>query len=134
MAEKKKDAKKGARKGASRPRRAAKAGGEEAVLATIAEMPAPDRALGERLHEIIRASAPELSAKLWYGQPAYAKDGKVVCFFRGAEVDKERYLTFGFSSDAKLDDGNMWPTAYAVTALSAADEARIGELVKQAAS
>jgi hypothetical protein len=130
MAENEKDAK----KGSSRPRRAAKAGGEDAVLATIAEMPVPDRALAERLHEIIRSSAPDLTARLWYGQPAYAKDGKVICFFRGAAVDKERYLTFGFSSDAQLDDGNMWPTAYAVTALSAADEARIGELVKQAAS
>lgn len=97
-------------------------------------MPGPDRAIGERLHAIIRASAPELSAKLWYGQPAYAKDGKVVCPFRGAEVDKERYLTLGFGSEANLDEGHMWPTAYALTALIAADEASIGALVKQAAS
>lgn len=130
MAEKKKVAK----KAATRPRRAAKADGEDAVLATIAAMPGPDRAIGERLHAIIGASAPELSAKLWYGQPAYAKDGKVVCFFRGAEIDKERYLTLGFSGEANLDEGHMWPTAYALTALSPADEARIGALVKRAAS
>jgi len=126
--------KKVAKKEAARPRRAAKADGEDAVLATIAAMPGPDRAIGERLHTIIRASAPELSAKLWYGQPAYAKDGKVVCFFRGAEVDKERYLTLGFSGEANLDEGHMWPTAYALTALTASDEARIGAIVKQAAS
>ena len=104
------------------------------MLATIAAMPGTDRAIGERLHAIIRAGAPELSAKLWYGQPAYAKNGKVVCFFRGAEVDKERYLTFGFGSEANLDEGHMWPTSYALTALTAADESRIGTLVKQAAS
>ena len=126
--------KKVAKKAATRPRRTAKADGESAVLSTIAGMSAPDRAIGERLHAIIRASAPELSPKLWYGQPAYAKDGKVVCFFRGADVDKERYVTLGFSGHANLDDGNLWPTAYALTALTAADEARIGALVKQAAS
>ncbi len=92
------DRKKATNDKATRPRRAAKADGDDAVLATIAAMPEQDRAIGERLHAIIRASAPELTAKLWYGQPAYAKDGKVVCFFRGAEVGKERYLTFGFSS------------------------------------
>ena len=133
MAEKK-VAKKVAKKAAARPRRPAKTDGEDSVLATIAAMPGPDRAIGERLHAIIRASAPELSAKLWYGQPAYAKDGKVVCFFRGAEVDKERYLTLGFSSEANLDEGHMWPTSYALTGLTTADEARIGALVKQAAS
>jgi hypothetical protein len=104
------------------------------VLATITAMPKQDRAIGERLHAIIRARAPELTARLWYRQPAYAKDGKVVCFLRGAEVDKERYLTLGFSSEANLDKGNTSPTAYALTALTAAGEARIGALVKQAAS
>ena len=118
----------------ARPRRAAKADGEDAVLAVIAAMPPPDRAIGERLHAIIRASAPDLSAKPWYGQPAYAKDGKVVCFFRGAEVDGERYLTLGFSGKANLDEGHMWPTQYALTALTAAEEARIGALVKKAVS
>ncbi len=125
---------KGAKQGATRPRRAARAGGEDSVLATIAAMPGPDRAIAERLHAIIRASAPELSAKLWYGQPAYAKDGRVVCFFRGSAVDKERYLTLGFSGEANLDEGHMWPTAYALTGLTAAGEARIGALVKRAAS
>jgi hypothetical protein len=127
-------AEKSANRGATRPRRAAKAGGEDAVLATIAAMPEAERAIAERLHAIIRASAPELSAKLFYGQPAYAKGGKVVCFFRGAEIDKERYLTLGFTGEANLDEGHMWPTSYALTALTAADEARIGALVKQAAS
>lgn len=106
---------------------------EEAVLTTIAEMPAADRAIAERLHAVIRASAPDLAPKLWYGQPAYAKDGKVVCFFRGAEVDGERYLSLGFSGSANLDDGNVWPTAYAVTKLTKADEKRIGALVDKAA-
>jgi hypothetical protein len=124
--------KKAANNETTRPRRASKADSDDAVRATIAAMPERDRAIGERLDAIIRASAPELTAKLWYGQPAYAKDGKVVCFFRGAEVDKERYLTFGFSSVANLDDGHMWPTSYALTALTAEDEARIGALVKQA--
>ncbi|MBS3967319.1 MAG: DUF1801 domain-containing protein [Truepera sp.] len=109
-----------------------KAEGESDVLAAIAAMPEPDRTISQRLHGVIRASAPELAAKLWYGQPAYAKDGKVVCFFRAAEVDKERYLTLGFTSSAKLDEGRLWPTAYALTALTAADEARIGALVKKA--
>lgn len=122
------------KKGAGRPRRAAKASGEDAVLATIAEMPETDRVIAERLHGIIRAAAPELAPRLWYGQPAYAKQGKVVCFFRGAEVDQERYLTLGFSSDANLDDGEMWPTAYAVTGITDADAKRIGALVTQAAS
>jgi len=134
MAEKKKADKKVAKKAATRPRRSTKANGEESLLATIAGMPEPDRAISERLHAIIRASAPELSPKLWYGQPAYAKGGKVVCFFRGAQVDNERYLTLGFSGHANLDDGNLWPTAYALKALTDADEARIAALVKQAAS
>jgi hypothetical protein len=125
-------------KEAERPRRAAaKADGEDAVLAAIAAMPDWERAIGERLHEIIRASAPELTARLWYGQPAYAKGGKggkVVCFFRGAEIDDERYVTLGFSREANLDEGHMWPTAYALTGLTAADEERIGALVKQAVS
>lgn len=110
--------------------------GPDAVLATIAEMPPADRKIAERLHATIVASA-ELTPKLWYGQPAYAKggkNGKVVCFFRGAEVDGERYLSLGFSGQANLDDGNLWPTAYAVIGLTAADEQRIAALVKQAAS
>ena len=111
----------------------AKPKGEEGVLATIAEMPEAERVIAERLHAIIRESVPELTPRLWYGQPAYAKNGKVICFFRGAEIDKERYLTFGFSGDANLDDGNMWPTAYALTGLSAADESRIKDLVVKAA-
>jgi hypothetical protein len=108
--------------------------GERAVLAKIAELSAPDRALGERLHAIITASAPALSPRLWYGQPAYARDGKVLCFFQPAQKFKTRYATLGFSDEANLDEGAMWPTAYALTELTAADEARIGELVKKAVS
>ena len=108
--------------------------GEEGVLEVIAEMPDPDRAVATKLHEIIRASAPELTPKLWYGQPGYAKDGKVICFFRGAAIDGERYLSFGFSSKANLDEGGFWPTAYAVTTLSDADAEKVAELVKQATS
>jgi uncharacterized protein YdhG (YjbR/CyaY superfamily) len=108
--------------------------GERDVLAKIAELSAPDRALGERLHAIITASAPALSPRLWYGQPAYAKDGKVLCFFQPAQKFKTRYATLGFSDEANLDEGAMWPTAYALTELTAADEARIGELVKKAVS
>ena len=119
---------------ARRGPRAAKADGESAVLAKIAEMPEPDRAMGERLHTIIKASAPALSPKLWYGMPAYAKDGKVVCFFQGAHKFKSRYATFGFDEAANLDEGAMWPTAFALTELTAADEARIGALVKKAVS
>ena len=104
------------------------------MLAKIAELPEPDRALGERLHAIIRASAPALSPKLWYGMPAYAKDGKVVCFFQAAQKFKTRYATFGFNDTANLDEGAMWPTAFALTELTAADEARIGALVKKAVS
>jgi uncharacterized protein YdhG (YjbR/CyaY superfamily) len=112
--------------------KAAKPDAEEEVLGVIGAMPASEKAIAERLHAVIRASAPELSPKLWYGQPAYAKEGKVVCFFRGAEVDKERYVTLGFSGEANLDDGSMWATAYALTGLSAADEKKIGALVKRA--
>ena len=114
--------------------RAEKGDGEGAVLAKIAAMPEPDRALGKRLHAIVRASAPSLEPKLWYGMPAYAKDGKVVCFFQSAQKFKTRYATFGFSDKATLDEGRMWPTAYALKELSAADEARLGALVKKAAS
>jgi uncharacterized protein YdhG (YjbR/CyaY superfamily) len=114
--------------------RAAEADGESAVLAKIAEMPEPDRALGERLHAVIKASAPALSPRLWYGMPAYAKDGKVVCFFQSAQKFNTRYATFGFSDKANLDEGAMWPTAFALTELTAADEARIGALVKKAVS
>jgi uncharacterized protein YdhG (YjbR/CyaY superfamily) len=111
---------------------AGKAGEESAVLAKIAAMPPADRAMGERLHAIIKASAPELSPKLWYGMPAYAKDGKVVCFFQDAQKFKTRYATLGFNDKATLDEGNMWPTAFALKALTAADEARIDALVKKA--
>jgi uncharacterized protein YdhG (YjbR/CyaY superfamily) len=111
-----------------------KADGEEAVLAKIAAMSGPDRALGERLHAIVQASAPVLSPKLWYGMPAYAKDGKVVCFFQSAQKFRTRYATFGFSDKAKLDEGAMWPTAFALKELGAADEARIGALLKKAVS
>jgi uncharacterized protein YdhG (YjbR/CyaY superfamily) len=113
---------------------AGKADGERDVLAKIAEMPEPDRAMAERLHAIIKASAPALSPKTWYGMPAYAKDGKVVCFFTPAAKFKERYATFGFNATANLDEGNMWPTAFALTELTAAEEARIGALVKKAVS
>jgi hypothetical protein len=110
------------------------ADGETEVLATIAEMSGSDRAIGERLHAIIRASAPALTPRLWYGMPAYAKDGKVVCFFQSGQKFKTRYATFGFSDAAHLDEGNMWPNAYALTKLTADDEARIGALVKKAVS
>jgi uncharacterized protein YdhG (YjbR/CyaY superfamily) len=119
---------------ARRGSRAAKEDGESAVLAKIAEMPEPDRVLAERLHVIIKASVPELSPTTWYGMPAYAKDGKVVCFFQNASKFKARYATLGFSDKANLDEGTMWPTSFAVTELTAADEARIASLVKKAAS
>src|SRR2546428_749581 len=111
-----------------------KADDETEVLAKIAEMTASDRAMGERVHAIVKKSAPHLSPKLWYGQPAYARDGKIVCFFQPAQKFKTRYATFGFSDEASLDEGNMWPTAFALTKLTPADEARIGALVKKAAS
>src|SRR5882672_7196010 len=113
---------------------AGKAGEESAVLARIAAMKAPDRSMAERLHAIIKASAPELSPKLWYGMPAYAKDGKVVCFFQDAQKFKTRYATLGFSDKATLDEGHMWPTAFALKELTAAEEARIAALVKKAVS
>jgi uncharacterized protein YdhG (YjbR/CyaY superfamily) len=113
---------------------ARKADGEKAVLAKIAEMPASDRAMAKRLHAIIKASAPALSPKTWYGMPAYAKDGKVVCFFQSAEKFKSRYATFGFSDEAKLDNGAMWPTSFALKELTATEEAKIGALVKKAVS
>jgi len=122
-------------KAAARPRpRAEKDGDETGVLAKIAAMPAPDRAMGERLHAIIKASAPGLSPKLWYGMPAYAKDGNVVCFFQDAQKFRTRYATLGFSDKATLDEGQMWPTAFALKELTAADEARIAALVKKAVS
>jgi len=111
-----------------------KADGEREVLAKIAEMPGPDRALAKRVHAIVTDSAPALSPKTWYGMPAYAKDGKVVCFFQSADKFKSRYATFGFSDEANLDDGTMWPTSFALTKLTAAEEARIGALVKKAVS
>jgi uncharacterized protein YdhG (YjbR/CyaY superfamily) len=114
--------------------RADKADGESAVLAKIAEMPEPDRTMGKRLHAVIKESAPSLSPRLWYGMPAYAKDGKVVCFFQTAQKFKTRYATFGFSDKANLDEGAMWPTAFALKGLTAAEEARIAALVKKAVS
>src|ERR687891_1669504 len=105
---------------------------EKAVLAKIAEMPGPDRAMAKRLHELIKASAPTLSPKTWYGMPAYAKDGKVVCYFTAASKFNSRYATFGFSDDANLDEGNMWPTSFALKRWTAAEEAKIGKLVKKA--
>jgi hypothetical protein len=108
---------------------------EAAVLSKIAEMPTTDREMAERLHHIVTTAAPELLPKLWYGQPAYAKAGKVVCFFRSGQMDKVRYSTFGFNEDANLDENDgMWPTSYALSQLSEAGEARIAELVRQAAS
>jgi uncharacterized protein YdhG (YjbR/CyaY superfamily) len=106
--------------------------GEEVVLAKIAEMSDSDRAVAERVHAIVMKAAPGLAPRTWYGMPAYAKDGKVICFFQDAAKFKSRYATIGFSDKAKLDDGNMWPTAYALTKLTKADERRIAELVKQA--
>jgi len=114
--------------------RADKEDGEGAVLAAIAAMQEQSRAIGKRLHAVVMASAPVLSPRLWYGMPAYAKDGKVVCFFRGAEKFKERYMTFGFNDSARLDEGNLWPVAFAVKELSASEEQKIGALVKKAVS
>jgi uncharacterized protein YdhG (YjbR/CyaY superfamily) len=116
-------------------RGADKADGERAVLAAIAAMPESGRAMAEQLHAIINAAAPDLSPKTWYGMPAYAnKDGKVVCFFRGAEKFKERYMTLGFNQEANLDDGHMWPIAFALKELTAAEETKIAALVKKAVS
>jgi uncharacterized protein YdhG (YjbR/CyaY superfamily) len=129
------DEERGAMKERARELKAAgKADGESIVLAKLAEMPEADRVLGERLHAIIKASAPALSPRTWYGMPAYAKDGKVVCFFTPASKFKERYATFGFNATANLDEGNMWPTSFALTELTAAEEARIAALVKKAVS
>jgi uncharacterized protein YdhG (YjbR/CyaY superfamily) len=108
--------------------------GESDLLAKIAEMPQPDRAMGERLHEIVKASAPELSPKTWYGMPAYAKDGKVLCFFQSAKKFNSRYATLGFSDEANLDEGAMWPTSFALKELTATEEAKISALVKKAVS
>ena len=130
MKERGKELKAAARRGA----RAAKADEEGEVLAKIAELPESDRALGERLHAIIKAAAPDLSPRLWYGMPAYAKDGKIVCHFQYAQKFKTRYAMLGFSDRANLDEGAMWPVYYALTKLTAADEARIAALVKKAVS
>ncbi|MEU6412857.1 DUF1801 domain-containing protein [Microbispora sp. NPDC046933] len=115
-------------------RRGAKADTESEVLAKIAEMAEPDRVIAERLHALIKASAPELTAKLWYGMPAYARDGKMICFFQSAAKFKARYATLGFSDEAALDEGAMWPASYALTEITADVEARIGALLRQALS
>ena len=115
-------------------KRTGKADGEEDVQAAIAAMEGQDRAMAERIHAIVKASAPELSPKTWYGMPAYARDGKVVCFFQSAQKFKSRYATLGFSDQANLDDGGMWPTAFALKELTAVEEKRIAALVKQAVS
>lgn len=112
---------------------AKKADGASAVLEAIAAIPGPYRAMGERLHAVITEAAPHLSPRLWYGMPAYAKDGKVICFFRGADKFKERYMTLGFNDGARLDDGAMWPVAFALTDVTPAEEKRIAALVKKAA-
>jgi uncharacterized protein YdhG (YjbR/CyaY superfamily) len=112
---------------------AAKADGESALLAKIAEMPKADRVLAERFHALVTANAPDLAPKTWYGMPAYAKDGKIVCFFKSADKFKSRYATFGFEETANLDDGAMWPTSFALTKLTPADEKKIAALVKKAA-
>jgi len=128
-------AKKAATKATSRPApRANKTDGEAEVLASIAAMPETDRALAERLHALVKASAPGLVPRLWYGMPAYAKDGKVVCFFQAAQKFKTRYSTFGFQQDANLDEGLMWPVAFAVTGMTVAEEDRIRALVEKAVS
>ena len=128
MRERVREQKAEARQGADRE------AGEKEVLAKIAEMPEPDRAMAKKIHAIVTASAPTLSPKTWYGMPAYAKDGKVVCYFTPAAKFKSRYATFGFNDDANLDDGGMWPTSYALTKLTAAEEKAIGALVKKAVS
>ncbi len=130
MSERAQELKSAARRGP----RASKADGEADVLAKIAEMPEPDRTKAERLHAIVKASAPSLSPRTWYGMPAYAKDGKVVCFFQSSHKFKTRYATLGFSDKANLDDGAMWPTAFALKELTAAEEERIAALVKNAVS
>ena len=119
---------------ARRGSRAGKADGESDVLAKIAEMPEPDRAMAKRLHALIKANAPVLAPKTWYGMPAYARDGKVVCFFQSAKKFNSRYATLGFSDAANLDEGAMWPASFALKELTAAEEARIAALVKKAVS
>jgi uncharacterized protein YdhG (YjbR/CyaY superfamily) len=119
---------------ARRGRQASKADGEKDVLAKIAAMPEPDRSMAERIHEVVKASAPALEPKTWYGMPAYAKDGKIVCFFTSADKFKSRYATFGFNDSANLDEGAMWPTSFALKELTAAEEAKIAALVKRAVS
>jgi len=129
------DVEREAMKERARELRAGKADGESAVLAKISAMQEPDRTMGKRLHEIIKVSAPALVPRLWYGMPAYAtagKAGKIVCFFQSAQKFKTRYSTFGFSDQASLDEGNLWPTGFALKALTAAEEAKIGALVKKA--
>lgn len=128
MKERAKEQKAAARRGANQ------AADERDVLAKIAEMPDADRVMAERIHAIVKANAPELAAKTWYGQPAYARDGKVICFFQAAAKFKTRYATLGFSEDANIDEGSMWPTAFGLANLTAADEQRIAELVKKAVS
>ena len=134
------DDEKEAMKEAAKERKAAarrgedEAAGEADVLAKIAEMPAADRDMAERIHALVKASAPGIAAKTWYGMPAYAKDGKLICFFKAASKFKTRYATLGFEENAKLDDGSMWATSWALTKLTAADEAKIGALVKKAVS
>jgi uncharacterized protein YdhG (YjbR/CyaY superfamily) len=125
---------KAAMKARARELKADKADGESAVRASIAAMSPQDRAIAKRLHKLVKATAPDLSPKTWYGMPAYAKGGKVVCFFRNAGKFKERYAMFGFNDSAKLDEGSMWPVAFALKELTAADEARISALVKKAVS
>ena len=120
------------RKAAARRGSRGKADGEADVLAKIAEMPEPDRSMAERIHAVVKASAPSLEPRTWYGMPAYAKDGKVVCFFTSADKFKSRYATFGFNDSANLDEGAMWPTSFALKELTAAEEATIGALVKRA--
>jgi uncharacterized protein YdhG (YjbR/CyaY superfamily) len=128
MKERAKELKAESRRGAER------ADGERDLLAKIAEMPKTDRVMAERIHALVTASAPDLTPKTWYGMPAYAREGKIVCFFKSADKFKSRYATLGFEEDAHIDDGNMWPTSYALTKLTSADEARIAALVKKAVS
>ena len=130
MQERAKEVQAGSRRGS----RAKGADGEGDVLAKIAEMPAPDRAIAERLHAIVKAAAPALAPKTWYGMPAYARDGKIVCFFTSADKFKSRYATLGFNDSANLDEGAMWPTSFALKELTPAEEARIAALVKKAVS
>jgi len=125
-------AERAAMKERARELKAGKSDGESDVLAKIAQMPAPDRAIAERLHALVKDSAPELSPRTWYGMPAYAKDGKVVCFFQSAQKFKTRYATLGFSDKANLDDGAMWPTAFALEKLGAAEEKEVRALLKRA--